>query len=73
MQEKCPSLCSVEFFHNACCYPHLGDFNQPGGEQHLDMVLDPGRVFAKLSAKLGQRGRRVHQPAQDSHTPRISE
>ena len=50
-----------------------GDGRQAGGEQHLDMVLDPGRMFTEFPSKLGEGGGRVHQPAQDSHTPRISE
>ena len=37
------------------------------------MVLDPGRMFAEVPAELGQRGRRVHQPAQDGQATWVSE
>ena len=73
VKQKCPCPCAIEFLRHPGSYPHLGDLHQPGGEQHLDMVLDPGRVFAKLPAKLGESGRRVHQPAQDGHAPRVGE
>ena len=71
LQEKCARLGAVEFLGDPGGDPDLGKFDQPGGEQRLDVVLDPGGVFAEGLAKLGQCGRGVHQQAQDRHAAGI--